>query len=95
MDLKDLRLANTKVESIEALVSSINMEWLDISNTQVQDLSPLAGMTKLKRFYMPHCNAVTDVKPLAGCEALKVFRLLAFSVVVNRRLGDVHQFVGD
>ena len=59
-----------RIESITPLSGVTNLEWLDLSRTQVADLSPLSGLTNLKWLEV-NDTRVTDVSPLSGLQALE------------------------
>ena len=51
-----------------------DLEHLDLRNTQVSDLSPLAGLTNLRYLYLSRTQ-VSDLRPLAGLTRLRYLYL--------------------
>jgi hypothetical protein len=56
--------------------------WVDLYDTQVSDVKPLAGLQNLEHLYLSG-TPVSDVTPLAGLKNLKWFSL------TNTEVGDV------
>jgi DNA-binding beta-propeller fold protein YncE len=65
----DCSLAAKTIGSLETLDRMINLEQLNMSNSSVYDLSPLATMSTLRGVEIQDA-AVTDVKPLFALESL-------------------------
>ena len=61
------------IDSFEGLEYALNLETINLTSTQVTDLTPLAGLTKLKSITMR--SPVSDISPLAGLTALKSLSL--------------------
>lgn len=62
--------------SIEFLArSSYTLQLLDISETSVKDLSPLAGSLSLKTLYASRCHLIKDIGPLASLDSLETLDL--------------------
>ncbi len=72
LNMKELRIHGTLVQSIEELSVCENMEMLDISNTNVSDISTLSVMSKLKRLNISG-TLVDSVSALSGCPSLVWF----------------------
>ena len=51
-----------------------NLEWLNLINNSVSNLSALAKLTEL-RWLGLNFNAITDLKPLKGLTKLKVLMI--------------------
>ena len=66
----------------DAFKQCSSLESLDLDNTQVSDVSPLAACTALERLYLNN-TPVSDLSPLAACTALKSLYL------VNTPVSDV------
>jgi len=60
---------------------------LGLSNNNITDVPPLAGLTKLEKLYLSQ-NQITDLKPLAGLTNLKVLGL------GNNRITNLRPLVG-
>ena len=50
-----------------------NLTTLDLRNTQVTDVTPLAALVNLTTLYLSHTQ-VTDVTPLAALVNLTIYR---------------------
>ncbi len=61
------------IDSFEGLEYAVNLETINLTSTQVTDLAPLAGLTKLTSITMR--SPVSDISPLAGLTALKSLSL--------------------
>ena len=64
-DIKDLNAKGKSIINLTGLELAINLETLDLSNNQISDVNPLAGLTKLKVL-----DISNNVVPLAGLKNL-------------------------
>ena len=71
-----------KIENQKNLIATIskmsdeekmNLTTLDLSDTQVSDVTPLAGLVNLTTLYLSNTQ-VSDVTPLAGLVNLEIYR---------------------
>ena len=62
------------ISSLEGLEHAINLEFLHIGRGNISDLTPLAGLQKLRVLKL-HDNYISDVSPLAGLVPLEVLNL--------------------
>ena len=68
-ELEDLYLSETPIESLES-VAELKLQFLEISETAIVDLSPLATMKGLKVLRFTGTK-ISDLSPLAGLESLE------------------------
>lgn len=73
-ELQDYLSETSPIESLEGMENFANLEFLDLSNHAVTDITPLQGLTKLTALSLAG-NKVADVAPLAGLTNLKVLIL--------------------
>jgi len=73
-----LRLDETAFRALQALPPEIaeldGLRQLDLDNTQIRDMSPLAGMQTLLVLYLDRTK-VSDITPLAGMQSLQALYL--------------------
>ncbi|MEM7270715.1 MAG: leucine-rich repeat domain-containing protein, partial [Pseudomonadota bacterium] len=76
-------LRGDKWKALETLPPQIanldKLETLDLSNTQVADIAPLAGLSALQELYLNRTQ-VADIAPLAGLSALQELDLTSTQV---------------
>ena len=77
-ELEDLYLARTPIESL-ASVAKLQLEMLDIGETAIEDLSPLASSKTLRDLRFTD-TLVSDLSPLAGIETLEEIDALGSKV---------------
>ena len=64
------KVTDFKISISEFLAAVKNIKRLDLENTSVSDLTPIAELTRLKRLDLNN-TSVTDLTPLAGLTALE------------------------
>ncbi|SEH07555.1 leucine-rich repeat domain-containing protein [Candidatus Venteria ishoeyi] len=75
MDLTQLSLRGCKnLNSLERIAELKGLQWIDLGNTGMTDVSPLAACSALKMLFLNH-TGVTDISPLIACSALKQLNL--------------------
>ena len=67
--LKRLILSNCGLTTASGLETAVGLEYLDLSQNTIRDLSPLANMTQLQDLYLNH-NAINDLTQIAGLNKL-------------------------
>ena len=74
----ELSFATPATHALEVLPPEIaaldKLRTLDLNDTQITDLTPLAGMVGMTRLYLHH-TGVTDLTPLAGMGGMTVLTL--------------------
>ena len=70
LTLERLRPIRRDIRDLTGLQFAANLEMFDMRSSSVSDLSPLAGLTKLKSLYFSH-TPVSDLSPLAGLTNLE------------------------
>ena len=70
LDLVSELTSSKKIKDLTGLEYAINLEILWISNNEVSDLSPLAGLTKMIQMSMEH-NPITSFSALTNMEELQ------------------------
>lgn len=68
--LKRLILHNCGLTTASGLETAVALEYLDLSQNTIRDLTPLSNMTSLKDLYL-HNNAINDLTKLSGLKALE------------------------
>ena len=68
-NLKRLILSNCGLTTASGLETAVGLEYLDLSQNTIRDLSPLANMTQLQDLYLNH-NAINDLTQIAGLNKL-------------------------
>ena len=68
-NLKRLILSNCGLTTASGLETAVGLEYLDLSQNTIRDLSPLANMTQLQDLYLNH-NAINDLTQIAGLNTL-------------------------
>lgn len=86
-DIRKFYQAAHGVESLEGMQHFINLEEFQITYGQIIDLSPLAGLTKLKRL-MLWDQQIDDLSPLANLTNLE--RIIVF----NNQISDISPLAG-
>lgn len=69
-NLKRLTLSNCGLTTAAGLETAVSLEYLDLSQNTIRDLSPLAGMTGLQELYLQH-NAVNDLTVVGTLKSLR------------------------
>lgn len=64
-----VRLANNKIEEIDALRGAANLTELNVSGNKTASLAPLSGCAELSRLYAAG-NDITDISALSGLSKL-------------------------
>lgn len=67
--LKRLILSNCGLTTATGLETAVGLEYLDLSQNTIRDLSPIAKMTQLQDLYLHH-NAINDLTQIAGLNTL-------------------------
>lgn len=67
--LKRLILSNCGLTTASGLETAVALEYLDLSQNTIRDLSPLSNMTALTDLYLQH-NAVNDLTSISGLKSL-------------------------
>lgn len=75
-----LRLDPTHLQArncrhLDALRGRTGLRWLDLTGSDVKDLSPLAGLAQLQQLGLAGCTGVADLAPLAGLHQLQTLNL--------------------
>lgn len=68
-NLKRLILSNCGLTTASGLETAVALEYLDLSQNTIRDLTPLANMTGLQDLYLQH-NAINDLTNLSGLKSL-------------------------
>jgi len=66
---------NKAIRDISFLEDSTHLEFLNLSGTNIRDLSPLKKITSLKWLFLGACRYITDFSPLSELTSLQVLRL--------------------
>ena len=74
LDLSHQELTDT---DIQALAEMTSLQSLNLNETMISDLTPLAGLTHLKALYLGGNNALTDLSPLENLTELNELLLPA------------------
>ncbi len=69
--LEVLIVAMDAITNIEALRNCPNLEYLELNSTNIKDLSPLAGCTKIHHLNIACCPNIKDISPLYGMTELE------------------------
>ncbi|MEX0811878.1 MAG: leucine-rich repeat domain-containing protein [Chitinophagales bacterium] len=74
--LKELGLANMQLEQVEyqRLQHLKALDYLKLSHSNIQDLSPLSNLQNLTRLDIRNTE-ISDITPLSSCDALKIINL--------------------
>lgn len=68
--LKGLVLSNCGLTTAAGLENAVSIEYLDLSQNTIRDLTPLSNMTALKDLYL-QSNAINDLAKLSSLTALE------------------------
>jgi hypothetical protein len=71
-ELQALALSKSTIKSLGYVTQCVNVETVDVADTQVQDLSPLSSLRKLKSLDVSRCPIV-DFRPVSDCKQLTKF----------------------
>lgn len=86
--LKVLILADARVNTVEPLSQSAELEWLELSNCVfVKDLSPLAGCVSLKGINMSRATGIRELSPLYELKTLERLYLGKMNLSTAERNG--------
>lgn len=66
---------DTALKDVSFMSGMKNLEVAILSGSMVADLSPLAGLPKLRVLEVSNCGYLTDVSALAECAALKMLNI--------------------
>ena len=69
-NLKRLTLSNCSLTTAAGLEAAVSLEYLDLSQNTIRDLSPIAQMTGLQELYLQH-NAVNDLTVVGSLKSLR------------------------
>ena len=73
-DLEVLILTiNPELRDISPLADCPKLEYLELCDTGVSDLSPLAGLTELRHLNLARCWLITDLTPIYGLELERLY----------------------
>ena len=72
--LKKFSDSSGSIKSLKGLELAANLEWLEIYNSPIHDLTPLANLKKLREIRIWD-SEVNDITPLAGLIQLEVLSL--------------------
>lgn len=79
-----------KVSCIDVNEKLANLEELDLRNSGLSDLAPLAGLTELRKLTLSK-NNITDLKPISKLVKLVTFYFGGNQVVDIKPLSNLHQ----
>jgi len=68
--LKRLILSNCGLTTASGLETAVSLEYLDLSQNTIRDLTPIANMTALTDLYLQN-NAINDLTKLSNLKALE------------------------
>jgi Leucine-rich repeat (LRR) protein len=63
---KFIEVRGRKIKDLAPLAAMPNLDHVNIIDTQVSDLGPLKGRTKLKNLWIRASKKVTDLTPIEG-----------------------------
>lgn len=69
-NLQTLVLRWNRLSDVSALAALVNLQYLDIHDNQIRDLTPLAGLGDLRTLVL-RFNRISDISALAGLTALE------------------------
>jgi hypothetical protein len=70
--LVDLRLWGCRgITDFSSLARLPGLRFLDLEDTNIGDLSPIAGATELRTLWLRECENVTDLRPLGALPGLR------------------------
>ena len=72
--LKEFSDSSGTIKSLKGLELATNLEWLDIHNSPIHDLTPLANLKQLREIGIWD-SEVNDITPLAGLIQLETLQL--------------------
>ena len=64
--LEGLGAEKRGIRDLTGLQSAINLKWLNLTSNQISDLSPLAGLIKLRNISLRFNQSLSDISPLKG-----------------------------
>lgn len=68
-------MASARSRNVDALRGLARLHWLDLTDSDLQDLTPLTGLTQLQYLNLRGCTGVKDLTPLAGLTHLQLLDL--------------------
>ncbi|GAA4626359.1 NACHT domain-containing protein [Actinoallomurus vinaceus] len=72
LDLTNLGLWGCRgITDFTPLAELSGLRFLDLEDTGIDDLTPLAGLVDLETFWLRHCGGVVDLTPLKGLRRLR------------------------
>ncbi|MEV5751349.1 NACHT domain-containing protein [Actinoallomurus sp. NPDC052308] len=72
LDLEELGIWGCRgVTDFAPITAFRRLYFLDLEDTGIDDLGPLAGLTELQTLWLRHCSDVTDLSPLGGLRKLR------------------------
>ena len=72
----DLVSINAGITNMQGLEHATNLQWLTLGSNEIQDLSPLASLPRLKGLWI-YRNPISDIRPLEGLMNLEVLDVAA------------------
>lgn len=69
--LRELKLTNSQIKSLEPLGSLMDLRVLDVGRNNIEDVSPLASLSNLREVNFG-ANKVSDMSPLYSLENLEI-----------------------
>ena len=64
--LKSLVAKNKGIKDLTGLEFGINIDWLDLNDNEISDLSPIAGLINLWEIRLNRNHNISDLSPLKG-----------------------------
>ena len=86
--ITELRIVGHELRDLSGLETAINLRILVVGANLIEDLRPLAGLTKLVEFHAWN-NQIRDITPLSGLKALTALQLGANRIKDLSSLADL------
>jgi Leucine-rich repeat (LRR) protein len=80
------------VSSLDPLINLKELEWLQIEDGKIEDVSPLKDLVNLKYLELP-CGDITDISSLSGLKSLNHLILYANKIEDISVIGNFHNLV--
>ena len=80
VNLKTLSVVNKGISSLEGIQYAENLIELVVSSTDLSDISPLAGLSKLEFLNVSHC-VISDISVISTLPNLKTFQASSNKIV--------------